>query len=300
MASPQLQALVASLKAGPPIDWSPTGRESFANAVGRFPAPEGMRIEAAAVSGLPGEWIDATAERAGRTLFYLHGGCYNIGSVAAYRPLIARLCSAMEARALAIDYRLAPEHPFPAAVDDALAAYRGLLVSGTEPASIVIAGDSAGGGLALATLLAVRDAGDPLPGAAFCISPWVDLSLSGESAQTRAAADPIIDPASASAAARRYLGSSDARTPLASPLYAELGGLPQMLLQVGDSEVFLDDARRLATKAKAAGVDTTLDVWPEMVHVWHIFAAMVPEGQQAIDRAGDWVRSRVPAVPTGP
>jgi phosphinothricin tripeptide acetyl hydrolase len=254
-----------------------------------------MRSEPVAAGGVPGEWIDVNAEPSLRTLFYLHGGCYNIGSVVAYRPLVARLCAASDARALAIDYRLAPEHPFPAAVDDATAAYRWLVANGVEPASIVIGGDSAGGGLTLAALVALRGAGDPLPAAAFGISPWVDLEVSGESAITRAAADPIIDPASVSAAAARYLAQAHPRTPLASPLYADLTDLPPMLLQVGDAEVFLNDATRLARTAEAAGVDVTLEVWPDVIHVWHIFAAMLPEGQQAIDRVGEWVRSRVVA-----
>jgi phosphinothricin tripeptide acetyl hydrolase len=295
MASPQFQSLVAALRAGPPIDWSPNGREAFANAVGLFPAPEGIRSGPVSANGVPGEWIDVTEAGRGRTLFYLHGGGYTIGSVAAYRPLIARLCAAMEARAFAIDYRLAPEDPFPAAVDDTMAAYRWLIASGVEPGSVVIGGDSAGGGLTMAALVALQDAGDPLPGAAFCISPWADLELSGASATTRAAVDPIIDPASMSAAGLRYVGSADVRTPLASPIYADLARLPQLLIQAGDAEVFLDDATRLAEKAKAAGVDVTLEIWPEMVHVWHIFAAMLPEGQQAIDRIGEWVRARVPA-----
>jgi acetyl esterase/lipase len=205
------------------------------------------------------------------------------------------LCAASDARALAIDYRLAPEHPFPAAVDDATTTYRWLVANGVEPASIVIGGDSAGGGLTLAALVALRDAGDPLPAAAFCISPWVDLEVSGESATTRAAADPIIDPAGVSAAAARYLAQAHPRTPLASPLYADLTDLPPMLIQVGDAEVFLNDATRLADRAEAAGVDVTLEVWPDVIHVWHIFAAMLPYGQQALDRVGEWMRSRVVA-----
>ncbi len=211
---------------------------------------------------MPGEWIAAPNAGAERPrIYYLHGGGYVIGSINTHRALIARLSAASGARAFAINYRLAPEHPFPAAVEDAVSAYRWLLEQGVDPATIVIAGDSAGGGLTVATLVALRDAGVPLPAAAVCLSPWTDMEGIGESAKTRKAADPMIDPEGGLAQAQLYLGGADPRTPLAAPLYADLRGLPPMLIHVGDAEVLLDDSTRLAERAKAAGVDVTLEVW---------------------------------------
>ncbi len=245
--------------------------------------------------GVPGEWIAAPGASSERTLYYLHGGGYVIGSIHTHRALIARLSAASGARGFAINYRLAPEHPFPAAVEDAVTGYRWLLGQGVDPAGLVIAGDSAGGGLTVATLVALRDAGVPLPAAAVCLSPWTDMEGIGESAKTRAAADPMIDGAHLADGAQLYLGDADPRTPLAAPLYADLSGLPPMLIHVGDAEVLLDDSTRLAERATAAGVDVTLEVWDHMIHVWQFFAAILPEGQQAIDRIGAWVRERTTA-----
>jgi phosphinothricin tripeptide acetyl hydrolase len=190
------------------------------------------------------------------------------------------------------DYRLAPEHPFPAAVEDAVSAYRWLMAQRIAPARIVIAGDSAGGGLAVATLLALRDTGVSLPAAGVCISPWVDLTGSGQSYATRADVDPIVTRDGIDRMALAYLAGKDAKAPLASPLFADLHGLPPLLVQVGDAEVLLDDAVQLAARAKAAGVDATLDIWDEMIHVWHWFFPMLDEGQSAIDRIGQFVQAR--------
>jgi acetyl esterase/lipase len=196
---------------------------------------------------------------------------------------------------LSVDYRLAPEHPFPAAVNDAITAYRWLLADGTDPAIIALAGDSAGGGLALAALVALRDAGDPMPAAAAVISPWTDLALTGDSLRTRAAVDVMIKPAGMRETAEAYLNGQDPRHPHASPLYADLRGLPPTLIHVGDAEVILDDSTRFAGNARAAGVDVTLEVWDEMPHVWHAFAGLLPEADQAIGRMGTWLREHVPA-----
>jgi phosphinothricin tripeptide acetyl hydrolase len=216
-----------------------------------------------------------------------------IGSPRSHRHLAAAIARAAGARALLLDYRRAPEHPFPAAVDDALAAYRWLLESaGVAPGSVVVAGDSAGGGLTVATLLAARDAGLPQPGAGVCISPWVDLTCSLPTYATKAAVDPVVDAALVQKMAKAYLGGTDPRTPLASPLHADLRGLPPLLAQVGGDEVLLDDARELAARAKGAGVDATLEVWDAMVHVWHWFLPMLDEAQAAIDRIGAFVRER--------
>jgi acetyl esterase/lipase len=245
--------------------------------------------------GIRAEWIGGPRARDDRATLYLHGGCYGSGSIETHRELMARLSLAASTRVLGLNYRLAPEHPFPAAVEDAAAAYRWLLDAGLDPACIAIAGDSAGGGLALATTIASRDAGLRLPGAVVCLSPWVDLALTGASMATKAGDDPIVSREMLLGWANLYLGGHDSRIPLASPLYANLCGLPPLLIQVGSVEVLLDDAARLAERASTAGVSTTLEVWPEMIHVWHTFAAILPEGREAIARIGDFVRSHLDA-----
>ncbi|HEX8732564.1 MAG TPA: alpha/beta hydrolase, partial [Ktedonobacterales bacterium] len=187
------------------------------------------------------------------------------------------------ARALWLDYRLAPECPFPAAVDDALAGYRWLLEQGVAPQRIVFAGDSAGGGLALATMLAAREAGLPLPAGATLLSPWTDLTGESSSAKSRAAVDPMVRGAGIAAGGRAYLAGADPRTPLASPLFADLHGLPPLLVHVGDAETLLDDSRSLAQRARDAGVEVTLHIWPGMFHVFPIFPALLPEARAAAD-----------------
>jgi acetyl esterase/lipase len=227
-----------------------------------------------------------------RTILYVHGGGYVIGCPADYREMIPRIARAAQARALAVDYRLAPENPHPAAVDDAVQAYRWLLDQGVRPEEIVVAGDSAGGGLAVATLVAARDAGLPLPAAGVCISPWVDMEGTGDSMTANAERDPLVKKDLIAGMAQAYLGDQDPRSPLAAPLHADLRGLPPLLIQVGTAETLLDDARRLSERAKAAGVNVTLEEWPDMIHVWHFFGSFLPEGQQASDRIGEFVMER--------
>jgi epsilon-lactone hydrolase len=255
--------------------------------------PDNVVHQPVDAGGVRAEWTSAPQSRGHRAMLYLHGGCYGSGSVETHRDLMTRLSLATSIRVLGLNYRLAPEHPFPAAVEDATAGYRWLLDSGIESSRIAIAGDSAGGGLALATTIATRDAGLPMPGAVVCLSPWIDLALSGASMDTKAGDDPIVSREMLRGWANLYLGNHDARTPLASPLYADLHALPPLLIQVGSSEVLLDDATRLAERASTAGVNTTLEVWPEMIHVWHTFAAILPEGRQAIARIGEFVRSQL-------
>jgi len=255
--------------------------------------PAGTTVEPVDAGGVPAEWVIAAPPAGDRILLYLHGGGYQIGSPRTLRHVVAPLSAAAAAGVLSVGYRLAPEHPFPAAVDDALAAYRWLLGGGTDPATVALAGDSSGGGLALATLVALRDGGEPMPAAAFAISPWTDLALTGESLRTRAAAELILQPDGMPETAALYLAGADPRHPLASPLYADLRGLPPLLIQVGDAEVVLDDSTRFAARAREAGVDVTLEVWDEMPHVWHVFAGLLPEADQAIARAGRWLRSRL-------
>ena len=242
------------------------------------------------------ERLQPATAQPGRMVLYLHGGGYVIGSPRSHRHLAAAIASAAAASALLLDYRLAPEHPFPAALDDAVAAYRWLLDHGVAPGGIVIAGDSAGGGLTVATLVALRDAGLPRPAAGVCISPWVDLTCSAPSYAAKAATDPIVDGQSVARMAAAYVGAADRRTPLASPLFADLAGLPPLLIHVGSEEVLLDDSTALADRAAKAGVEATLDVWPEMVHVWHWFLPMLDEAQAAIDRIGIFARARYVSV----
>jgi phosphinothricin tripeptide acetyl hydrolase len=244
---------------------------------------------------VPAEWTDAEGARDDAAIVYLHGGGYVMGSIATHRGLCARLSQAARARVLSVDYRLGPEHPHPAAVDDAVAAVRFVRESGVAPRRTAIAGDSAGGGLTLATLVALRDAADPLPAAGLCISPWTDLALSGASIATKAAEDPMVRGADLKLMADAYLAGRDAKTPLASPLYADLGGLPPLLLQVGSAEVLLDDAVRMVERASKAGVSADLRVWQDMFHVWHAFAQILPEGQQAVDEMAAFFEKRLGA-----
>ena len=299
MASPQLQSLIETLRSRPSrgditIEQARAGLEALSEIV--KPAAD-VQCEPVDVDGVPGEWVTASSADPGRILYYLHGGGYTIGSIKSHRELVSRLSRAAAARALLVEYRLAPENRFPAALEDALTGYRWLISNGADPARMVIAGDSAGGGLTVATLVALRDAGDPLPAAGVCLSPWVDMEAKGESLKTRAARDPWIQPDLILLGAETYLGEGgDPRNPLANPLHADLSGLPPLLVQVGDSEVLLDDSIRLAERAKAAGVDVTLEVWDEMVHVFQAFAFMLPEGQQAIDRIAEFTRERTGAA----
>lgn len=299
MASEQLQAIIQTLRTRlaqqQNLDLK-TARAAFEGAAAFFPTPQDVTCEKVDADGVPGEWIAAPGADSETVVYYLHGGGYSIGSINTHRQLIANISRAAGARAFAIDYRLAPENPFPAAIEDATKAYRWLLGRGVDPARVVIAGDSAGGGLTAATLLSLRDSGDPLPAAAVLISPWTDMEGLGESMKTKADVDPMIMPDASNGAASAYLGGADPRNPLASPIHADLSGLPPMLIQVGGSEVLLDDSTRLAAKAEADGVDVTLEEWDEMIHVWHFFAVMLPEGQQAINRIAEFVRQHVPAT----
>lgn len=242
--------------------------------------------------GVPGEWVHVPESQDGRVLLYLHGGGYVVCGPETHRLLVARLCRKTGARALMIDYRLAPEHPFPAAVEDAEAAYRWLLDTGIRPDHIVVAGDSAGGGLTLALLLTLRDAGLPQPAAAALLSPWTDLAFSGWSLLTRAKADPMLRLDSAVLAARHYLQGTIPTHPIASPLYADLQGLAPMLVQVGENEILLDDSRRFVTRALAAGVDARLEIWPGMMHVFQAFPVL-PESDQALARMGRFLGHRL-------
>jgi acetyl esterase/lipase len=241
-------------------------------------------------AGVAVEWIIPDTIETQTVILFLHGGGWTLGWYNSHRSLLSQLCLATKCRGLAVDYRLAPEHPFPAGLDDCLMAYRWLLKQGIAPKNITVAGDSAGGNLTLATLLALRDAGDPLPAGAVSISGMLDLDGTGETFNT--INDPLLTPKFALSMARHYVGDQDARSPLISPYYADLHGLPPLLLQVGAEEILLSDSTRFAEKARAAGVAVTLEVWPEMWHVWHVFAPFLPEAKQAVESIGKFVATQ--------
>jgi epsilon-lactone hydrolase len=258
-----------------------------------FPTPPDVAIEVVTAAARPAEWLRPPGARTDAVVLYLHGGGYVIGSPRSHRHLAAAIAAAAGTAALLVDYRLAPEHPFPAALDDAVAAYQWLLGRGLAPSRIVVAGDSAGGGLTVATLLALRDRGLPQPAGGVCISPWVDLTCSGATYATKAAVDPIVTRESVAMMAQAYAGAGDPKAPLLSPLYADLGGLPPLLVQVGSDEVLLDDALGLGERARAAGVDVTVEEWPAMIHVWHWFLPMLAEAERAVGVIGSFVRARL-------
>ena len=268
-------------------------RAQYERAERVFPTPQEVVVERVTAPAAPAEWLRPPAARDGEVVLYLHGGGYVIGSPRSHRHLAAAIATAAETSALLLDYRLAPEHPFPAAVEDAVAAYRWLLDRGVGPGRVAVAGDSAGGGLTVATLVALREAGVALPAAGVCISPWVDLTCSSGTYGTKASVDPIVVRDSIVAMANAYLAGADPRTPLASPLYADLHGLPPLLIEVGSDEVLLDDAFQLADRAKRAGVEVTLEAWEDMIHVWPWFLPVLDEAQRAVDRIAAFVRSRI-------
>lgn len=289
MASAELNKVLELLKSQPrnpnaTVAQMRAGMERTSERVARDVTCEGLRI-----GDLAAEWIVPPEAAADRVILYLHGGGYVMGSIATHRATVARIARAAKARALAIEYRLAPEHQFPAAVDDSLAAYKWLIAQGFKPNKIVVAGDSAGGGLTLSTLLAIREAKLPMAAAGVAISPWADLEGTGDSHQTRAARDPMVGKGNLGPMAKHYVGEQDPKHPLASPIHADYRGLPPLLIQVGDAETLLDDSNRVAARAQADGVKVDLEVWDDMIHVWHVFAKILPEGQQAIDKIGQFV-----------
>jgi acetyl esterase/lipase len=297
MPSEQLDRIVRAIRKRKSESTAVTleeNRVAFNEAAREFPLANGTVWEPARANGVDAEWISAPGASADRIIFYLHGGAYVFGTLMTARPLASRVSQAAKARVLSIDYRLAPENPYPAALEDSVAAYRWLLAQGTDPSRVVITGVSAGGGLTVATLLALRDAGESLPAAAVLISPWADLECSCESATTKADVDPVIEPEPLRLMGRFYAGETDLRDPLVSPVHADLHALPPLFIQVGTAETLLDDSTRLAQRAQAAGVDVALEQWEGMIHVWHNHAAVLPEGQQAIDRIGEFVAQHVP------
>ena len=300
MASAQLQELLemfaeraAAFSETPP---SLEERRMGANMMGkRFENLDGITTEGVDADGVPAEWVAAPDAGSGAVL-YLHGGGYVTGSVISHRGMAASLSRASGCRVLTIDYRLAPENKHPAQVQDAHTAYRWMLNNGVDASSLFVAGDSAGGGLTVATLLKARDAGDPMAAAGVCISPWVDMEGNGDSMRSKAGVDPMVSYEGLMDMATHFLGDGDRRDPLAAPLHADLAGLPPLLIIVGTAETLLDDAVRLHEKAESAGVDSTLEIWEDMVHIWPWFAPFLPEGQQAMEQMGDFIKEQIGAA----
>jgi phosphinothricin tripeptide acetyl hydrolase len=292
MASDQIQGIIAMLRTtaadrgGAEMtveEW----RAAYSGLGGMLPTREGVPVVATSAGGVPAEWIGADDD--GPVVVYLHGGGYCIGSLDTHRAMLTHLAAAIGGRVLAVDYRLAPEHPHPAALDDALAAFRHVLAAGVPAERVVIAGDSAGGGLTLATLVALRDAGDPVPAAGVCLSPWADLTQSGGTLSTNADIDPMVRAEDLDRWAAAYRGEAPADAPAVSPLFADLAGLPPLHLEVGTAEVLLDDARRVATAARSAGVEVTVHEAEDMIHVWHFFAGIVPEADDGVARVAEFI-----------
>ncbi len=259
-----------------------------------LPRAIGIEVESSQLAGIDVDWLRPKKADKSKVIFYLHGGAYVIGSRRTHRQMVSHMARAAGAVAVLPEYRLAPEHPFPAGIDDAVAVYRALLESGYKPENIVISGDSAGGGLSVATLLALRHAGDPLPAAAVLLSPFLDVTASGESATTRADKDPWFDVTDMEVVARYYCpDESKWREPLVSPVFANVSGLPPMLIQVGDDEILLSDSTRLAEKLDAAGIDVEFEIFPDMWHVFQMFVGKMPEGKKAVAKIGDYIRRRL-------
>lgn len=294
MASAEIKTIVDMLRANSMMEGDVLQMRAGMNAAtAGAPKPEGATLKAVDAGGVPAEWTDAEGVSKDAAIVYLHGGGYTMGNLDSHRSLVANLSRAAGIRALSVDYRLAPENPFPRAVEDAVSAVQYVHAQGIAPNRVIVAGDSAGGGLTAATLLALRDRGIPMPAAGVLISPWLDLTQSGATMKSHAAADPMVSAELLGKCSAAYLKGQDAKTALASPLFANLSGLPPLLIHVGTAEVLLDDSRRFDRAARKAGVDSTLEEWDAMIHVWHTFAAMLPEGQQAVDRIGAFVKERL-------
>lgn len=292
-----VRALLAARQAGPGAP-PPTVAERRAamDAAGEMGAmPTGCFHEPATLGGVKCERVVPQGAVAGRAMLYLHGGAYTAGSPRSHRPLVARLADAARTVAIAADYRLGPEHRFPAAVEDAVAAYRAVLAGGTEPGQLVVAGDSAGGGLALALALALKAEGLAQAAGFFVISPWADLTQSGASYRTKAETDPTISKAGLDKNALDYLGGLDARDPLASPVFGDFEGVAPVLIQTGSEETLLSDSITMADVLAHARVEVRLEVWPEMIHVFHAWGGGLQAARRAIKVAGAWMDARYAA-----
>lgn len=286
--SPALEKILATKRANPYSDEKSIQelRDEHRAGGAAIPLLEGAEWKNINADGVPAEWISCGETTSGRVFLFIHGGGYYRGSAKATRSTAARISGVSGMRCLSIDYRLAPEHAFPAAIDDTYTAYKWLLGQGIAPEDIVIGGISAGGGLTLALLLKLKEKGEPYPAGAVPISAWTDMTQSGETMHTNADSDPVICKAYLDRMAKLYLAGASAKTQLASPLFGNLAGLPPMLVQVGSAESMLDDSRRFAEKARTAGVDVEYEVWEDMFHGWHGSAHILKEAEQAIESIG--------------
>ena len=291
MTDTEIGALRAKLTARPRSDDYHQRRKDIDSRGLEYGLAPDVAVEQTNANGVRAEWNSTPSAARDAVLLYLHGGGFVIGSLDSHRHLVSEAGRAAKALTLALDYRLAPEQPFPAAVEDAVAGYRFLLARGYKPERVMIAGDSAGGGLVVSAMIAIRDAGLSQPACGWCISPWVDLEALGETMSTKASADPTVQKAGILDMARLYLNGADPRSPLAAPIYANLAGLAPLLIQVGAAETLLDDAIRLAKIAGASDVRVDLQIWPEMIHVWHLFHPELKAGLRAIEQGGSFVRA---------
>ena len=251
--------------------------------------PSKIVIEQITIGALYAEWVRHSQTRNDRAILYLHGGGYTMGSCNTHRALVARISVASQSPAIQIEYRLAPENPFPAALEDALNAYHYLLEQGIALDKIIIAGDSAGGGLAIALTLLLREENERPPGGIVCISPWVDLTLSGGTMLTCSDSDPLLSRETSKLHADWYIGHRDPKSPKISPVFADMSKFPPMLIQVGEHEILRSDAERLSENARLAGIDVTLEIWEGMWHLWHALGGYIPESQRAIERIGQFI-----------
>ena len=297
MADPEIVALRELLAQRPRPEAISERRASFDAFAKVFPTAADIVVEKVTANGVPAEWTGAPGANRSRVVLYVHGGGYVIGSLDSHRHVASEIARDLGGRTLALHYRLSPEQPFPAPVEDTVAAYRFLLAQGIAANNIAIAGDSAGGGLVVAALVAIRDAGLAQPACGWCISPWVDMEGIGASMTGKAAEDPMVQKEPLLEMAAHYLSGADPRSPLAAPLYADLHGIAPLFIQVGAAETLLDDAIRLAGVAGAADVPVTLEVWPEMVHVWHLFHPRLSAGRRAITAGARFVRAAMDAKP---
>ena len=249
-----------------------------------------VKLERTTINGMYAEWLRPKKATRGKVLLYLHGGAYVLCNCRTHRQMVSHIARAAGIDALVPEYRLSPEHKFPAAIDDAVGVYRELLASGINPEDIIISGDSAGGGLAVATLLSLRHAGDPMPAAAVLLSPFLDATASGESATTRADKDPWFHSSDMAVVVEHYCGEAEVRNPLVSPVFANVSGLPPVYIQVGDDEILLSDSTRFADMLREAGGEADIEIWPEMWHVFQLFVGKMPESRKAIRKIGTYIR----------
>jgi acetyl esterase/lipase len=294
MAQSEIDAVRALLRSKPrPVGW-PARRKRLDEVGTVWPVADDVELTTVDVNGIPGEYSIVSGSDASRVLMFFHGGGYCSGSIQSHRRWVTESGRAAKMRTLAVAYRLAPEHPFPAAYDDALTAWRFLRNQGIDAAKIAIGGDSAGAGLTLGLIGRLRDANEQLPACAWLISPWSDLTMSGSTLASKAAADPLIHKEYLNELADAYLPAGmDRKDPRVSPLFADLRNFPPMLIQVGSEETLLDDATRLAAQAGAADVAVTLEIWPQMIHAWPLWNAHVEDGRRAIANAGAFIRAHL-------